>query len=72
MALFSLTEATAGRSYQIKTVNGLSNRLALMGVSAGVLVELIALYRHGALLKTPFGEVALGPELINGILVSHI
>ncbi|MEZ5471007.1 MAG: hypothetical protein R3E90_04445 [Marinicella sp.] len=50
----------------------MSQKLTLMGLGIGMMIELTALYKHGAVVKTPFGNIAVGPDLINSISVSLI
>jgi len=71
--LLPLNQAKTGKQYKVenlKLLKSLSKRLAILGLNTGVLIELIALYKHGALVKTPFGNIALGSDLLDSILVS--
>lgn len=68
-----LSQAKAGKTYQVcqNTCSvSLSQKLTLMGLGMGMMIELIALYKHGAVVKTPFGNIAVGSDLINSISVS--
>lgn len=70
-----LSQAKAGQTYQICNSicsESMSQKLTLMGLGIGMMVELMALYKHGAVVKTPFGNIAVGPDLINSISVSVI
>ncbi|MFC3194815.1 hypothetical protein ACFODZ_11245 [Marinicella sediminis] len=70
-----LSKATAGRTYQVcqnVCSESMSQKLTLMGLGLGMMIELIALYKHGAVVKTPFGNIAVGSDLINSISVSLI
>ena len=68
-----LSKAKAGQTYQIcenVCSESMSQKLTLMGLGIGMMIELTALYKHGAVVKTPFGNIAVGPDLINSISVS--
>jgi Fe2+ transport system protein FeoA len=70
-----LSQAKAGQTYQIcksACSESMSQKLTLMGLGIGMMIELMALYKHGAVVKTPFGNIAVGPDLINSISVSII
>jgi len=71
--LLPLTKAQTGKQYKVenlKSLKSLSRRLAILGLNTGVLIELVALYKHGAVIKTPFGNIALGSDLLDSILVT--
>lgn len=73
--MLKLSEAQSGRKYKIERLNSLhslAKRTAILGLSSGVFIELLALYKHGALIKTPFGNIALGVDVLDSILVSLI
>ena len=73
--MLPLNQAQTGKQYKVenlKSLKSLSKRLAILGLNTGVLIELIALYKHGALVKTPFGNIALGSDLLDSILVSLV
>lgn len=73
--MLPLNQAQTGKQYKVenlKLLKSLSKRLAILGLNTGVLIELIALYKHGALVKTPFGNIALGSDLLDSILVSLV
>ncbi len=73
--MLPLNQAQTGKQYKVenlKSLKSLSKRLAILGLSTGVFIELIALYKHGALVKTPFGNIALGSDLLDSILVSLV
>jgi len=68
-----LSQATTGQTYLVCQNNcseTLSQKLTLMGLGMGMIIELMALYKHGAVIKTPFGNIAIGSDLINAISVS--
>ncbi len=70
-----LSQAKAGKTYQVcrnACSDSLSQKLTLMGLGLGMMIELVALYKHGAVIKTPFGNIAVGSDLINSISVSLI
>jgi hypothetical protein len=48
----------------------MNQKLTLMGLGLGMMIELVALYKHGAVILTPFGNIAVGSDLINSISVS--
>ncbi|MCX7552571.1 ferrous iron transport protein A [Marinicella sp. S1101] len=68
-----LSQAKTGKTYQIcdnTCSDTLRQKLALMGLGLGMVIELVALYKHGAVIKTSFGHIAMGADLINTISVS--
>ncbi|MFK8011518.1 MAG: FeoA domain-containing protein [Marinicellaceae bacterium] len=68
-----LSQAKAGNQYKVEDMGSLqvlSQRLALLGLNAGVFIELMSIYKHGALVKTPFGDVAIGSDLLDSIMVT--
>lgn len=70
-----LSHAKAGKTYQVchnACSESLNQKLTLMGLGMGMVIELMALYKHGAVIKTPFGNIAVGSDLINSISVSLI
>ncbi|WP_223787960.1 ferrous iron transport protein A [Marinicella meishanensis] len=70
-----LSQATAGNTYQVCHNNcsdSLGQKLTLMGLGLGMVIELLALYKHGAVVKTPFGHIAVGTDLVNAISVSLV
>ncbi|MGJ8663093.1 MAG: hypothetical protein ACSHWU_05545 [Marinicella sp.] len=70
-----LSQAKAGNTYQVcqnVCSESLSQKLTLMGLGMGMIIELMAVYKHGAVIKTPFGNIAVGSDLINSISVSLI
>ena len=48
----------------------LSKRLAILGLNTGVLIEVMALYKHGAVVQTPCGKIALGADLLDSIFIT--
>jgi len=73
--LLPLIQAQTGKQYKVeslKSLKSLSKRLAILGLNTGVLIELVALYKHGAVIKTPFGNIALGADLLDSILVTLV
>jgi len=70
-----LAEATAGHTYQVcrtDCTDAMSQKLTLMGLGLGMMIELIALYSHGAVVRTPFGHMAVGSDLVTAISVTPI
>ena len=70
-----LSQAQAGYTYRVcqNTCNeSLSQKLTLMGLGMGMVIELIALYKHGAVVKTPFGNIAVGADLTRTISVNGL
>ncbi len=70
-----LSQAKAGLTYQVcKNVcsEALSQKLTLMGLGMGMMIELIASYKHGAVIRTPFGDIAVGSDLSSSISVLQI
>ena len=70
-----LSQAQTGKQYQVTRLTllkALSKRLAILGINSGVIIELLSLYKHGAVIKTPCGNVALGTDLLDSILVTSI
>lgn len=68
-----LSQAQFGKKYKIENLSlrqSLAQRMAILGLSAGMMVEVMALYKHGALIKTSFGDIALDSELLDFIVVS--
>lgn len=75
MKAMQLSQAATGKSYQIcdkQCSDALNQKLTLMGLGLGMVVELIALYKHGAVVQTPFGNIAVGSDLIDTISVALI
>ncbi|MCF6299635.1 MAG: ferrous iron transport protein A [Proteobacteria bacterium] len=71
----NLSQAKTGQSYQVcanVSTKSTNQKLTLMGLGVGMMIELVALYKHGAVLITPFGDIAIGSELIESISVSLI
>ena len=70
-----LSQAQTGKTYQVcqnACSESLSQKLTLMGLGMGMMIELIAMYKHGAVISTNFGNIAVGSDLINSISVSLI
>lgn len=68
-----LSQVQKGRSYTIKRfegLNSLAKRLAILGLNTGAVIQLTALYHHGALIKTNVGDVAIGRDLLDQIRVT--
>jgi Fe2+ transport system protein FeoA len=71
--VLKLSQAQAGKKYKVenlKSLKSLSKRLAVLGLNTGAFIELVALYKHGAVINTPFGNLALGSDLLDSILVT--
>lgn len=69
----TLSQAQAGKKYKIENLSllkSLAKRLAILGLNTGVLIELLTLYKHGALVKTANGNIALGNDVLELIQVS--
>ncbi len=70
-----LSQAQTGKQYQVirlTLLKALSKRLAILGINSGVLIELLSIYKHGAVVKTPCGNVAIGADLLDSIMVAAI
>ena len=68
-----LSQAKTGQTYQVcqnTCSESLSQKLTLMGLGMGMVIELIAMYKHGAVISTSFGNIAVGSDLIKSISVS--
>ncbi len=68
-----LKDISPGAPYRVSALTRfphLRRRLAILGIRPGMLIELMARYHHGALVRTPFGELALGPEFMESVEVS--
>lgn len=73
--MLKLSQAKTGEHYKVEDLTlleSLSKRLAILGLNTGVFIELMALYKHGAVVKTPFGEIALGSDLLDSIKVTVV
>ena len=71
--LLKLSEAKTGKLYKVEDtteLQKLSKRLAILGLNTGVFIQLLSLYKHGAVVKTPFGDIALGSDLLESIMVT--
>lgn len=70
--LLKLSQAQKGQTYQIIKLNlleSLSKRLAILGINPGVFINVVALHKHGAVIKTPSGNIALGADVLDAIQV---
>lgn len=68
-----LNQAQTGKTYQVChniCSESMSQKLTLMGLGMGMMIELIAMYKHGAVINTNFGNIAVGSDLIKSISVS--
>jgi Fe2+ transport system protein FeoA len=68
-----LSHAQTGKTYQVGSKacsESMNQKLTLMGLGLGMMIELVALYKHGAVIITPFGNIAVGSDLISSISVS--
>jgi Fe2+ transport system protein FeoA len=68
-----LKDIPTGTAYRVSALTRfphLRRRLAILGIRPGMLIELLARYHHGALVRTPFGELALGPEFLESVEVN--
>ena len=73
--LLKLSQATAGKHYKVEdmtALQALSKRLAILGVNTGVFIELLSLYKHGAIVKTTCGDIALGADILDSIMVKAV
>lgn len=73
--LLKLSQATAGNHYKVAdmtALQALSKRLAILGVNTGVFIELLSLYKHGAVVKTSCGDIALGSDILDSIMVKVV
>ncbi len=70
--MLTLSQAQTGQTYQIMTLNlieSLSKRLAVLGINSGVFIQILALHKHGAVIKTASGNIALGSDVLDAIKV---
>ncbi|MBL4660607.1 MAG: FeoA domain-containing protein [Alcanivoracaceae bacterium] len=70
--MLKLSQAQAGKQYKVihlTLLKSLSKRLAIFGLNTGVLIEILALYKHGAVIKTASGNIALGADVLDFIQV---
>ncbi len=73
--MLKLSEAKTGKQYkveQLSLLKSLTKRLAILGLNTGVLIEIVANYKHGAVIKTPFGDIAIDADLVDSIVVSLV
>ena len=73
--LLKLSQAKAGKHYKVEdmtALQSLSRRLAILGLNTGVFIQLLSVYKHGAVVKTPFGDIALGSDLLDSIMVTVV
>jgi Fe2+ transport system protein FeoA len=73
--LLKLSQAKAGKKYKVEdmtALQALSKRLAILGLNTGVFIQLLSVYKHGAVVKTPFGEIAIGSDLLDSIVVTVV
>ncbi|MCF6288627.1 MAG: ferrous iron transport protein A [Proteobacteria bacterium] len=71
----TLSQAQVGKRYKIENLSllkSLAKRLAVLGLNTGVFIELLSLYKHGALIKTINGNIALDTNILELIQVSSI
>lgn len=71
--LLKLSQAKAGKQYKVEDMTALqaiSKRLAILGINTGVFIQLMSVYKHGAVVKTPFGDIAIGSDLLDSIMVT--
>ena len=70
-----MSQAQTGKKYKVEALESLmslSKRLAILGLNTGVLIEIMALYKHGAVVQTPCGKIALGADLLDSIFVTTV
>jgi Fe2+ transport system protein FeoA len=73
--LLKLSQATTGKFYKVEemiALQALAKRLAVLGMNTGVLIQLLSLYKHGAVVKTNCGEIAIGADLLDSIMVTVV
>ena len=71
--MLKLSQAQTGQQYKVEklmSLQALSKRLAILGLNTGVLIEVLALYKHGAVVKTINGKIAIGADIIDSIMVT--
>ena len=71
--MLKLSQAQAGIQYKVENLTllkSLSKRLAILGLNKGGFIELLALYKHGAVVKTTSGKIALGVDVLDSIQVT--
>lgn len=69
-----LALAAAGQTYRIcqsHCSEPMKQKLTLMGLGLGMVIELIALYSHGAVVRTAFGNMAVGSDLTRALVVAR-
>ena len=73
--MVKLSQAQSGKQYKVTSLsrlNTLSQRMAILGLSVGAMIEIIAVYKHGGLIKTSFGDMAIDSEILNSVIVTLI
>lgn len=73
--MLKLSDTQAGKKYTITglmPLQSLSQRLAVLGLNTGVLIEILSLYKHGAVIKTQCGKIALGADILQAIKVEAV
>jgi len=68
-----LSQVQKGKNYKVESfigLNSLARRVAVLGLNTGAIIEMTALYNHGALIKTNMGSVAIGRDLLEMIRVT--
>lgn len=75
ITVYSLSQAKSGQKYRVEgltLLKSLSYRMKLLGLSVGAMIEIIVLHKHGAVVKTPVGDIALDSGLLDSVQVSII
>ena len=73
--MLKLSQAQTGKHYKVEkllSLKSLSKRLAILGLNSGVLIEIMALYKHGAVIKTTNGKIALGSDILDSIILTTL
>ena len=73
--MLKLSQTKCGKQYKVERLisfKSLSKRLAILGLNSGVLIEILAIYKHGALISTSNGKIAVGADLLDSILVTIV
>ena len=73
--MLKLSQAQTGKHYKIEKLTqfkSLSKRLAILGLNTGVFIQILSLYKHGAVIKTKLGDIAIGADILDSILVTVV
>lgn len=68
-----LSQVQKGKNYKIESFEGvhsLAKRAAVLGLNTGAIIQMTAVYNHGALIKTDHGSIAIGRDILDMFSVS--